>query len=196
MGPEYRDRSLTKPLGRPARPYDPEIAEIICLEIATSAKGLSRICKEHAERDDPADRASGLGFPSIDTVLKWLNSNADFSQAYSRAKELQADFLADEIIEISDDAGGDAVIRYRGGKQVAEIDGTNVNRSRLMVDSRKWLAAKLRPKKYGDQLDVTSGGEPLPAPSSVAIDARVQTLMMLAQRRQQDAQEAQKLLDD
>ena len=57
----------------------------------------------------------------------------EFSEQYARAREVQADVLADEVIEIAD----------------TEPDP---NRARVMIDARKWLAGKLRPKKYGDHL--------------------------------------------
>ena len=72
--------------GRPTE-YSQEIADVICEEISTSNKSLKTIC------DDKY-------MPAVRTVLYWLNSNKDFLQQYTRAKEEQADFLAEEIIEI------------------------------------------------------------------------------------------------
>jgi len=77
-------------------------------------------------------------------------------QRYARATDDRADMMADEILSISDNVGHDLVI-LPDGREV--VDNAVVQRDRLRVDSRKWLLAKLRPKKYGDQLDVTSGGE-------------------------------------
>ena len=67
-------------------------------------------------------------------VLDWLRSDPDFASHYSRAREDQADKYADEIVEISD----------RATVQDAHV-------ARLKVDARKWVAAKLLPKKYGDR---------------------------------------------
>jgi len=63
---------------------------------------------------------------------------------YARATELRAEIMADEIIKISDKD---------------KVDNTEVQSDRLRVDSRKWLLAKLQPKKYGDKIDMTSDGE-------------------------------------
>lgn len=82
--------------------------------------------------------------PAASTIFKWLASNEEFAEQYARAKEAQADAMADEIVDIAD---GD--------------NGADPQRDRLRVDARKWVAAKLKPKKYGDKLDVTSGGEKL-----------------------------------
>jgi hypothetical protein len=65
------------------------------------------------------------------------------------AREEQADKLFREIIEIADDASGDYVTTS-DGKTI--VDHENVQRSRLRVDARKWAAARLAPKKYGDHI--------------------------------------------
>ena len=41
---------------------------------------------------------------------------------------------------------------------MAEEHGDQLDRSRLMVDARKWLASKLAPKKFGDKIDATLSG--------------------------------------
>jgi hypothetical protein len=175
--------ALTKPLGRPpSKPYDAEIAEEICIELMSSSVPLKDIL------------ASDARFPGLNTFYKWLYSNADFEKLYAQAKELRADFLADEVLAISDADEGDARLEYNAqGVPYAVIDGKNVQRSRLMADSRKWLASKLNARRYGDQLDLTSKGEALAAPiNAVAIDARVQSIMLLADERRRGA----KLLED
>jgi len=134
-----------KPVGRPTI-YTPELAEQICGKIAVSNRGLRFICKE-------------LGI-STDSVMNWLNKYPEFVVHYARAREMQADFLADEILEIADHSDSDTVIIYdKSGKPVPVEDKEWTNRSRLRVDTRKWIASKLKPKKYGDKLDVTQEGQ-------------------------------------
>lgn len=77
-------------------------------------------------------------------------------QRYARACEDRADLIADEILTISDNTGGD-IITLPDGREV--VDNAVIQRDRLRVDSRKWLLSKLQPKKYGDKIDVTSDGE-------------------------------------
>lgn len=84
--------------------------------------------------------------PAQSTVFEWLASDMQFRSAYQIAKQLLAETLADDILEISDDASGDFIEREEGPAFNAE----HVQRSKLRVDSRKWLAAKLAPKRYGD----------------------------------------------
>lgn len=101
--------------------------------------------------------------------------------------------MAEEIIEIADNANGDATIAYnRDGTPYAKIDGEAIQRSKVRVDTRRWLMSTLCRHVFGDKLDVTSGGEPLPAPSPLVIDARVQTIMLAAASRR----DADRLLED
>ena len=77
--------------------------------------------------------------PSKPAVLDWLNEDPSFATQYARAREDQADFYADEIIEIAD----------------TEADSS---KARNRIDARKWKASKLQPKKYGDKLDLSHSG--------------------------------------
>ena len=88
--------------------------------------------------------------PSIATVFRWLAGNPNFSEQYAHAREEQAETLADEIVSIADEA---VVVANQGGEDVSlALDATAVARNRLRVDARKWVASKLKPKKYGDKL--------------------------------------------
>lgn len=137
--------SLTK-LGRPSIPYDSDIADEICASLATSERGLETICRTE-------------GMPSYRTIYRWLEEHEDFRQKYARAKEMQGQLLAEQIIPIADDSSDDLVTRYRqDGTEYESVDHDNINRSRLRVDARKWLAGKLAPKIYGDQIKVEHSG--------------------------------------
>lgn len=136
----------SKKMGRPGL-YTEELAEAICEQIATTSKGMKAIC---ADLDI-----------SVITVLCWLseghrNYKEDFAKIYARAKEMQAEMLADEILQIADDGSNDTYTDEEGREKT---DHDVIARSRLRVDSRKWIASKLKPKKYGDKMDVTSDGE-------------------------------------
>lgn len=123
--------------------YTEELADKICDEIASSSRGLAFICAK-------------LNV-SPSTVFKWLSEHKDFAERYARAREAQADYMADEILEIADDDAHDTIRTEKGDIENKEW----VNRSRLKVEARKWVASKLKPKKYGDKLDLTSGGDKL-----------------------------------
>lgn len=128
-----------------ARPtiYTKELGDLICDKIATSNRGLAHICQEE-------------GMPSRSTVHQWVIDNKEFSDKYARAREDQADFLAEEILTIADHSDKDTVIIYdKAGNPVPVEDKEWTNRSRLRVDARKWISSKLKPKKYGDKVELS-----------------------------------------
>ena len=126
-------------MGRPSS-YTDETAETICRLLADGL-GLREIC----------DRE---GMPAKGTVFRWLSERPSFQDRYARARELQAEHYADEIIEISDDATNDWMKRMQGEEVVDVINHDHIARSRLRVDARKWLMSKLAPKKYGDKIEL------------------------------------------
>lgn len=95
--------------------------------------------------------------PAISTVFRWLRLEEGFSEQYTRAKEEQADTLADEIVEIADEREGRAIVA--GEESVVVFDSTAVARNRLRVEARKWVAAKLKPKRYGDKQAIEHTGK-------------------------------------
>jgi len=129
------DKAVAKrPRGRPSV-YRDEIATEICDRVA-HGETLTAIC-----------RSSHM--PPRQTVVDWLIQNRQpFSSMYARAKELQIECWADDLLEISDDASNDWM--EREGR--VELNAEHIQRSRLRTDNRKWLIAKLRPEKYGDSV--------------------------------------------
>lgn len=127
--------------GRPST-YSQEIADTICDRIA-NGESLKSICEED-------------GLPSKSTVFKWLNEQEGFSDKYARAREAQADALFDDILSIADDGRNDWMERQddEGGNIGWRENGEALRRSQLRIDARKWMAGKLRPKKYGEKLDI------------------------------------------
>jgi hypothetical protein len=113
--------------------------------------------------------------PRIRTVFNWLNSennsfDPEFLRNYARAQEIRAEREFEEIKAIADNQEKDVYYDKDGNECV---DHNVINRSRLMVDARKWRIAKMQPKKYGDKLDITSGEKPInDKPSFVFIDKR------------------------
>lgn len=142
------------PNGRPSS-FKQSVADKICERIALG-ESLRSICEDEST-------------PSRVTVLRWLRSDAEWGEAfraqYARAREDQADSLFDEINEIADDGANDWMEKLnKDGELIGwTVNGEAVQRSRLRIDARRWQAAKLRPKKYGEKLDVTSGGDKIPS---------------------------------
>lgn len=94
--------------------------------------------------------------PAASTVFLWLRDDKGFSEQYARAREAQADALFDEILDIADDGSNDWMERKNAdGENIGWMEnGEAMRRSILRVDARKWMAGKLRPKKYGDKLEL------------------------------------------
>ena len=101
--------------------YGPRMADRICAELALG-HSLRAICRA----DD---------MPCVTTVMRWLRTRPDFREQYGLAREAQADALADEIVDIADEA----------------CDRDTAATAKLRIDARKWVAAKLKPKKYGER---------------------------------------------
>lgn len=121
-------------IGRPST-YTLELATEICDTIAASSSGLKSLCRQHAH------------WPHPDTIYQWLRRHEEFADLYARAKKDQVRALVEEILEISDDSSQDTR-ENANGDEVCNSEW--VARSRLRVDTRKWIAAKLVPRLYGD----------------------------------------------
>ena len=73
----------------------------------------------------------------------------------SLAKEESADALVEDILDIADDGSNDwMAVHGKDGSEAWKLNGEHVQRSRLRVDTRKWIASKLKPKKYGEKIEV------------------------------------------
>ena len=112
------------------------------------------------------------GMPWKSTVTKWRQAHDEFEAMYARAKALQADHMAEEIIEIADDGSNDWMDReIENGGVVTVVDHEHIQRSKLRVDARKWLMAKMAPRRYGDHVAVTGAdGGSVVVEHRVAID--------------------------
>lgn len=126
-----------KQVGRPTD-YTQELGDLICELVSSTTYGLQKLCTLYPELPDKV------------TVNRWRHRFPEFRTQYAQAKCEQADLLAEECLDIADDDTFDTVTKYN--KDGSEYDACNtefIARSRLRVDTRKWLAAKLLPKQYG-----------------------------------------------
>lgn len=125
--------------GRPST-YSRAVADEICRRMA-EGESLNEICRSE-------------DFPAASTVRGWVMDDRDgLSARYARARELQAETWADEIVEIADNGLNDWQERTLPNGSTVELpDHEYITRSRLRVDTRKWLLSKLRPGMYGDKV--------------------------------------------
>jgi len=98
------------------------------------------------------------GMPNPATVYRWVAAREDFRERYARAREAQAEHFLDEIIDIADDARNDWIDRATKDGVVTVLNTEHISRSKERIDARKWVMAKLNPKKYGDKM--TLAGDP------------------------------------
>lgn len=124
--------------GRPSG-FTKTIADTICGRIA-GGESLRAICRDE-------------DMPSKSMVMRWLAQNESFRDQYAQAREIQIDELAEEILDIADDGSNDWMEReQKDGGTGWTLNGEHVQRSRLRIDSRKWLLGKMAPKKYGEKM--------------------------------------------
>jgi hypothetical protein len=116
--------------------------------------------------------------PALSTIFKWLSEQQAFSEQYARAREEQAETLADEIVAIADEVGTRVLVNDDGDEVMVAFDATAVARNRLRVEARKWVASKLKPKKYGDRQVLAGDPDaPLGGLTEQQVDDRLAVLM-------------------
>lgn len=130
--------------GRPTK-YSKALADRLCQELSLGIS-LRTVCI-----DDK--------MPCIATVFNWMRTKPNFLEQYARAKQESADAMAEEILDIADDGTNDWMEIKRGGETVEVPNNEVLQRSKLRVDTRKWLMSKMKPKKYGEKIDVMSDGK-------------------------------------
>ena len=128
-----------------------EIAKIILDRIKS---GMSLI-KATANNDPISDS----------TFDEWCSNDKELAGEYARAREQRADKIFEEMLSIADDGTNDTIVLT--GKDGTPIEVENkewVNRSKLRIDTRKWMLSKMQPKVYGDKIDITTKDEAITMP--------------------------------
>jgi predicted transcriptional regulator len=141
-----------------------------------------RICALITEGYTLRQIASELGCTS-GAIAIWAGEDEAFAKRYARAMDLRTDRMAEEILDIADDGSNDWVEREQDGRTVTVADHEHIQRSKLRVDARKWLMAKMLPKKYGDRTTIAGDPENPVAVADVTAE------------RERKAAEAKALLD-
>jgi hypothetical protein len=161
-----------KHIGRPKFPWNEKLEKLICSRLS-KGQSLISICKRKR-------------FPSYQVIMQRIFESESFAKMYARARELQAERMAEEIVAIADDGTLDWIETSKG--EIPNLD--HINRSRLRVEARKWVAAKLLPKKYGD-----TGNKTEVNVSTAVVILDPQRQEQLQERRKVAEVEAVKLLD-
>jgi len=132
-----------KKIGAPTT-FNQRTADLICMMLS-EGMSLRQILK--------ADTTGTL--PAQSTVYEWLLRHPLFAEQYARAREEQADTLADEIISIADEQPEVIAVTDKQGALIEhKLDGAFLQWQKNRIEARKWTAMKLKPKKYGDRMAV------------------------------------------
>ena len=166
---EKEQTELIKPkIGKPSK-YTKEIAQSICEQLSEGIP-LREICRQD-------------GMPAWRTVYDWMYKDDDLSTAIAHARDLGYDSLAEECLDIADDANNDWMERTdKEGRSIGwVVNGEHVQRSKLRIETRLKLLAKFNPKKYGEKLSVGGDPENPLQVGTTMLDAFVQKLELKAQ---------------
>lgn len=117
-------------MARPRKHDRPKIIKAVCVAIS-GGQLVNDACK-----------AEGI---TAGQLREWVAVDAKYSALYARAREEQAHAIADEAIALAD-----AAVPGKFG---------DVDKVRLQVDARKWLASKIAPRLYGEKLEVAGDPE-------------------------------------
>ena len=150
-------------LGRPSS-YTDQMANIICIRLA-EGESLNKICKDE-------------NMPDKATVFRWLAVSAEFCDKYARARELQAETQFDELIDIVDQPPELSYVTDKDGALIeVKFDSSYVAWMKLRVDTRKWTAARMAPRKYGEYKQPEEKVDP------TVIEGEVRDMMDVAIKR-------------
>ena len=131
----------------------------------------SEICVQLAQGIPLTDICRQPGYPAALTVLEWQRDDPDFAQAIVRARDAGGDKIAEDALRIADDKTEDPASR------------------RVRVETRLRLLAKWHPKRYGDRIDVTSGGEKLEASDGLSLQQAAKLAAILAEAEKRKGSE-------
>ena len=121
-------------VGRPTD-YNQDKAILICSRMA-EGESLRSICRDES-------------MPALSTVFLWVAKHSEFSEQYKLAMASRADAMFEDMIEIADDGRNDYIVSGDGDER---FNTEHVQRSRLRLDTRKWMLSKMLPKKYGEKI--------------------------------------------
>lgn len=145
-----------KKMGRPSI-YSEDLVTELCIKLSLG-QSLRSICREE-------------GMPAQSQVYLWLQRYPDFQEQYTRAREEQAESHADEIVDIADETPDlNPIVDKNGALIEMQLHSAYIAWQKNRIEARKWNAAKQRPKKYGDKVQVGGDAEnPLTVTADVSL---------------------------
>lgn len=128
------------------------------MAVTFSDEVFQSILNRISSGESVASICSDEDMPSQRSFYNWLNDSDELVQSYVRAREAQADHIFDEILDIADNASNDWMARSGEKSDGYELHGEHIQRSKLRIEARKWMAGKMAPKKYGDRVQLEHDG--------------------------------------
>lgn len=123
------------------------VQDAICRRVI-DGQSIRRICEDE-------------GMPTKATVFNWLLQDEAFRLAYGIAAHMRGHHMFEEAIEIANQEPPRIIVKTGEDTTESRVDAGAVQHMKLRVDTHKWAAGKLNPKRYGDKIDVTTGGDKL-----------------------------------
>lgn len=155
----------------------------VCEILSSSERGTARILKEEP------------GMPAIGQLWEWMDEKDDgvptdrarrMVEMYTRAKQQQAEYMEGLLLEIADDSRNDYMEKIgKDGEAFPALNAEHIQRTRLRVDTRKWLMAKLHPRKYAESVKVGGDEELAPVRSEAKVEVDTATIDALRGRLEQ-----------
>ena len=113
---------------------------------------FDRICERMAEGESLRAICKTKGFPAKRTVMRWVENDEALQKQYAKAQMDRIDHYAEQIVDIADECrvGKKVTTKANGDVETVEVD--MVERAKVQIDARKWICARMAPKKYGDRV--------------------------------------------
>ena len=131
----------------------PLVMQIFCDRLRTSSLSNRRCLEEPWQ---------GYPLPDFGTVRLWMIDDPAIMKMYDEAKQGQLAYMAEELMDIADNGSNDLMERLGKEGQVLpgyQLNGEHVQRSKLRVETRKWLLTKLMPDRFGEKQETKVTGE-------------------------------------
>jgi hypothetical protein len=117
-----------------------EEAETQLLDFIVGGGALNSFCNDN-------------GF-SYTSVLRWIRKERERGDRYDAARSDRADFQAELIIEVARRDCSAPVVDKDGNLLGTVVDKGKVAQARNEMDALKWVAARMKPKTWGDKIEV------------------------------------------
>jgi hypothetical protein len=154
-------------LGGETNPYGPIFSEALLtaiLDRVANGETLLRICEED-------------GMPNRNNFYEWLTKVEGAQARYDAAVIMRTTRAVEELTEIADDGRND----YHQGKDGMVLNAEHVSRSKLRVETRKWLASKILPNTYGDKTTLVGANNTPLIPANNDTETARRVAFLLAQ---------------